>query len=114
MTRYPTYDRFTPVFHLGHVDRVYEASVSATPKKIQYEHEGISESQKIRFYDVMATPNNKTFKFAVPLLRGMSDSITRGDLISATKTKDNEKVYTSFRGDKMIDILEYLNGDKDE
>jgi len=81
MTRYPTYDRFTPVFHLGHVDRVYEASVSATPKKIQYEHEGISESQKIRFYDVMATPNNKTFKFAVPLLRGMSDSITRGDLI---------------------------------
>ena len=35
-------------------------------------------------------------------------------LISATKTKDNEKVYTSFRGDKMIDILEYLNGDKDE
>ena len=35
-------------------------------------------------------------------------------LISATKTKDNEKVYTSFKGDRMIDILEYLNGDKDE
>ena len=35
-------------------------------------------------------------------------------LISATKTKDNEKVYTSFRGDKMFDIIEYLNGDKDE
>ena len=35
-------------------------------------------------------------------------------LISATKTKDTEKVYTSFKGDRMIDILEYLNGDKDE
>ncbi len=35
-------------------------------------------------------------------------------LISASKSKDNDKVFTSFKGDKMIDILEYLNGDKDE
>ena len=35
-------------------------------------------------------------------------------LIGATKSKDNEKILTSFKGDTMIDILEFLNGDFDE
>ena len=35
-------------------------------------------------------------------------------LIGATKSKDNEKIFTSFKGDTMIDILEFLNGDFDE
>ena len=35
-------------------------------------------------------------------------------LIGATKSKDNEKIFTSFKGDTMIDILEFLNGDHDE
>ena len=35
-------------------------------------------------------------------------------LIGATKSKDNEKIFTSFKGDTMIDILEFLNGDCDE
>ena len=35
-------------------------------------------------------------------------------LIGATKSKDNEKIFTSFKGDTMIDILEFLNGDNDE
>ena len=35
-------------------------------------------------------------------------------LISATTTKDKEKIFTSFKGDTMIDILEFLNGDFDE
>ena len=30
-------------------------------------------------------------------------------LIGATKSKDNEKIFTSFKGDTMIDILEFLN-----
>ena len=35
-------------------------------------------------------------------------------LIGATKSKDNEKIFTSFKGDTMIDILEFLSGDNDE
>ena len=35
-------------------------------------------------------------------------------LTGATKSKDNEKIFTSFKGDTMIDILEFLNGDFDE
>ena len=35
-------------------------------------------------------------------------------LIGATKSKDNKKIFTSFKGDTMIDILEFLNGDFDE
>ena len=35
-------------------------------------------------------------------------------LIGATKSKDNEKIFTSFKGDTMIDILEFLNGDFEE
>ena len=35
-------------------------------------------------------------------------------LIGATKSKDKEKIFTSFKGDTMIDILEFLNGDFDE
>ena len=35
-------------------------------------------------------------------------------LIGATKSKDNEKIFTSFKGDTMIDILEFLGGDEDE
>ena len=35
-------------------------------------------------------------------------------LIGATKSKDNEKIFTSFKGDTMIDILEFLNGEFDE
>ena len=35
-------------------------------------------------------------------------------LIGSTKSKDNEKIFTSFKGDTMIDILEFLNGDFDE
>ena len=35
-------------------------------------------------------------------------------LVGATKTKNDQKVYTSFKGDKMIEILEYLNGDVNE
>ena len=35
-------------------------------------------------------------------------------LVGATKSKDHDKVFTSFRGDKMIEILEFINGDNDE
>ena len=35
-------------------------------------------------------------------------------LVGATKSKDHDKVFTSFRGDKMIEILEFINGDEDE
>ena len=35
-------------------------------------------------------------------------------LVGATKSKDNGKIFTSFKGDTMIDILEFLGGDEDE
>jgi hypothetical protein len=31
-----------------------------------------------------------------------------------TKTKDKKDVYTKFRGDIVVDILEYLEGDYEE
>ena len=80
MARYPTFDRFSPVFHLGHVNKVYEDTTSTVKTNISTG----PESQKIRFHDVMSTPANKSYKFAIPLLRGVSDSITRGDLILYT------------------------------
>ena len=35
-------------------------------------------------------------------------------IIVPTKTKDKKDVYTKFRGDIVVDILEYLEGDIDE
>ena len=82
MARYPTYQRFKPTFHLGHVDKVYDTSKS---QDLETKYGSIKpESQKIRFYDVMESPTVKSLKTAVPLLRGVSDSITRGDLILYT------------------------------
>tara|TARA_A100000164_G_scaffold173027_1_gene153632 strand:- start:33 stop:1412 length:1380 start_codon:yes stop_codon:yes gene_type:complete len=81
MARYPTNNRFNAIFHLGHVDRVYPSvsdSVEATYGSTKH------EPQKIRFVDVIATKSNQDYKFAIPLLRGVSDSITRGDLILYT------------------------------
>ena len=81
--RYPTHDRFNATFHFGHVDKVFDSN---QPMDIETKTSTSSEpqSQKIRFWDVMSSPGNKSFKFAVPLLRGVSDSITRGDLILYT------------------------------
>ena len=36
------------------------------------------------------------------------------DLVHKAKTKDKKDVYTKFRGDIVVDILEYLEGDIDE
>ena len=81
--RYPTHDRFKATFHLGHVDKVFESNEPIDLETKNSESQD-PQSQKIRFWDVMASPTNKSFKFAVPLLRGVSDSITRGDLILYT------------------------------
>ena len=35
-------------------------------------------------------------------------------IIVPTRTKDKKDVYTKFRGDIVVDILEYLEGDIDE
>ena len=35
-------------------------------------------------------------------------------IIVPTRTKDKKDVYTNFRGDIVVDILEYLEGDIDE
>ena len=35
-------------------------------------------------------------------------------IIVPTKTKDKKDVYTKFRGDLVIDLIEYLEGDIDE
>ena len=35
-------------------------------------------------------------------------------IIVPTKTKDKKDVYTKFRGDIVVDILEYLEGDYEE
>jgi len=81
MARYPVFNRFKATFHLGHVDRVYPStsdSIEATYGSTYH------EPQKIRFVDVISTATNQDYKFAVPLLRGVSDSITRGDLILYT------------------------------
>ena len=82
MARYPTYSRFKPTFHLGHVDKVYDTS-NAEDLDGRY-GSTTPESQKIKFYDVMESAAVKSTKVAVPLLRGVSDSITRGDLVLYT------------------------------
>ena len=81
MARYPVFNRFKATFHLGHVDRVYPSTsdnIEATYGSTKH------EPQKIRFVDVISTKSNQDYKFAIPLLRGVSDSITRGDLILYT------------------------------
>jgi len=82
-SRFPSHDRFIANFQLGHVDKVFESN---KPMDIEArESPSVNPSpQKIRFWDVMTTPANKSLKYAIPLLRGVSDSITRGDLILYT------------------------------
>ena len=35
-------------------------------------------------------------------------------IIVASKTKDKKDIYTKFRGDIVVDLIEYLEGDVDE
>ena len=66
-------------FKLGHVERVFTAK-----NDVQLITEIPTESQLIEFTDVEAIEASKTKYLAVPLLRGVSDSITRGDLVMYT------------------------------
>ena len=66
-------------FRLGHVERVFTAK-----NDVQILTNVKTESQLIELTDVEALESSKTKYLAVPLLRGLSDSITRGDLVMYT------------------------------
>ena len=66
-------------FRLGHVERVFTSK-----NDVQILTNIKTESQLIEFTDVEALESSKTKYLAVPLLRGVNDSITRGDLVMYT------------------------------
>ena len=66
-------------FKLGHVERVFTSK-----NDIQILTDVKGESQLIKFTNVESLESTKTEFYAVPLLRGINDSITRGDLIMFT------------------------------
>ena len=66
-------------FKLGHVERVFTSKNDA---QVLTDVKG--EPQLIKFTDVESLESAKTEFYAIPLLRGINDSITRGDLIMYT------------------------------
>ena len=66
-------------FRLGHVERVFTQE-----NDLQIITNVKTEYQMIELTDVEALESSKTKYLAVPLLRGLNDSITRGDLVMYT------------------------------
>ena len=63
-------------FKLGHVERIF-----VQKNDLQIFTDISTESQLIEFTPVKGISNQKPRQTAIPLLRGVNDSITRGDLI---------------------------------
>ena len=66
-------------FRLGHVERVFTSQ-----NDVQLIKDVKTEPFQIEFTDVESLEGSKTFYQAIPLLRGVHDSITRGDLVMFT------------------------------
>ena len=74
-------------FRLGHVLSVFESKYSNPPNSS-------ADIQGINFIDIDDTENNtKGRKKAIPLLRGYSDSVSRGDLILYINLNKSGKYY---------------------
>ena len=74
-------------FRLGHVERVYTSKSDSTHPLTK----GNTDSQLVEFSPVGGSSSTKPRESAIPLLRGISDSITRGDLILYTVL--NERIF---------------------
>ena len=53
------------------------------------------------------------FLFSLTLLNGGVSELVKY-IVIASKTKDKKDIYTKFRGDIVVDLIEYLEGDVDE